>query len=455
MAFNTLTKVSQKKSQHCAMMLQAIKYRNGKLEILDQLRLPHEQLYVQICDPQDGWNAIKSMQVRGAPAIAIVATLSLAAWLSNEDVSKYSNDFSIVTVITNSLKFLVTSRPTAVNLLDAALKLERTIITARNRPGSSLGKIVQAYLSAAENMLRDDISDNESIGGHGAQWITDKCLGSRSDDQISVVTHCNTGSLATAGHGTALGVVRSLHSRQLLRRVFYTETRPYNQGARLTGFELLHDQIPAELVADSMVAALLGRRKDKDSIGCIVVGADRVAANGDTANKIGTYSLAIIAKYHGLKFLVAAPRTTIDLKTTCGANIVIEQRSPEEMITVEGPEVSASGEVLTQEKAKRISIAPIGTHVWNPSFDVTPADLIDGIITEKGVMEKGAGGTFHFDNIFKNEERSPSTPDYGTNSSQLTNGDNPSMSWDQAVGMKAEQHKTFAQWMFDLGTPIN
>ena len=208
-------------------------------------------------------------------------------------------------------------------------------------------------------------------------------------------------ALATAGYGTALGVIRSLHSRGSLRRVFYTETRPYNQGVRLTGFELLHDGIPAELITDSMSSLLLQTRQKTENIFCIVVGADRVVANGDTANKIGTYGLAITARFHGIKFLVAAPRTTIDISTKTGAEIRIEQRPATEVTRIKGPEVEYGTDgSISFGAVKEVAIAPQKTSAWNPSFDVTPAILIDGIITEEGVIEKDVNGSFHLDTIF-------------------------------------------------------
>ncbi|KAI4750183.1 Methylthioribose-1-phosphate isomerase [Aureobasidium sp. EXF-8845] len=205
-------------------------------------------------------------------------------------------------------------------------------------------------------------------------------------------------SLATAGYGTALGVIRSVHARGSLKRAFCSETRPYNQGSRLTAFELVHDKIPATLVTDSMAAALLRLKGSTENVAAIVVGADRVAANGDTANKIGTYSLAILAKHHGVKFLVAAPRTTIDLETKSGADIVIEERAGKEMTMIKGP--CFRGESLDLEQIETVSIAANGIDVWNPAFDVTPAELIDGVVTEKGVVEKGSDGVFHFEDIF-------------------------------------------------------
>ena len=194
-------------------------------------------------------------------------------------------------------------------------------------------------------------------------------------------------------------MIRSLHAEGVLKHAFCTETRPYNQGSRLTAFELVHDQIPATLVTDSMAAALLRLKGPTEHIAAIVVGADRVAANGDTANKIGTYSLAIVAKHHGVKFLVAAPRTTIDLDTKSGGDIVIEERPGKEVTLIKGPR--HDGVSLDLNIVETVSIAANGIGIWNPSFDVTPAALIDGIITEVGVVEKGLDGVFHMEDVFK------------------------------------------------------
>jgi methylthioribose-1-phosphate isomerase len=213
-----------------------------------------------------------------------------------------------------------------------------------------------------------------------------------------------TRSLATAGYGTALGVIRALHASNILTRAYCSETRPYNQGSRLTAYELVHDQIPATLVTDSMAAALLAR--EGDDIAAIVVGADRVAANGDTANKIGTYSLAVLARHHGVRLLVAAPRTTIDLATNSGVEIVIEERAGEEVTRIKGPKLDTYGRVrIEEDNTETISIAAEGIDVWNPAFDVTPADLIDGIVTEVGVVEKDQDGKFDFRSIFDMDVR--------------------------------------------------
>lgn len=380
------------------MVLQAIKYQRGKLQILDQLRLPHEEVYDDVHSAGDAWHAIKEMRTRGAPAIAIVAALGLAVELEAIHSKKELSDIAeeVKVFVQEKLEYLITSRPTAVNLTDAARKLEKILTSAAGSLDATGASVKDAYIQAAEKMLVDDVSDNEAIGRHGAEWILKHAS---SNGQVSVVTHCNTGSLATAGYGTALGVIRSLHAQKSLKHAFCTETRPYNQGSRLTAFELVHDRIPATLVTDSMAAALLRLKGPSQNIAAIVVGADRVAANGDTANKIGTYSLAILAKHHGVKFLVAAPRTTIDRSTESGADIVIEERPGGEMTTVKGPRWDGVSVDLSQ--IETVKIAANGIDVWNPAFDVTPAELIDGVVTEVGVVEKGKDGIFHFEDIFK------------------------------------------------------
>ena len=428
------------------MTLQAIKYRRGNLEILDQLRLPNEEIYVEIKNPQDGWSAIKSMQVRGAPAIAIVAALSLAVYLANEptvDITDVNAASSYL--ISQSLKFLTTSRPTAVNLLAAARKLERVASSAETTSNSTQASVFEAYIEAAEDMLRHDVEDNQNIGKHGAEWIEEHCRDVADAGTVSVITHCNTGSLATAGYGTAFGVIRSLHSRGSLHRAFYTETRPYNQGARLTGFELIHDEIPAELITDSMAGLLLSKRKQPERITCVVVGADRVAANGDTANKIGTYTLAILARYHRIKFLVAAPLTTIDLDTRSGTDIVIEERSMQEVTCVKGPEIVTSTDgQFEYGGVKEISIAASGTKAWNPAFDITPAKLIDGIITEKGVVEPGSNGHFDLHELFDGQAEDKKLDDVVT---ETSNGVTDQISWDEVLRMKSDHVSPWRNWL--------
>jgi methylthioribose-1-phosphate isomerase len=213
----------------------------------------------------------------------------------------------------------------------------------------------------------------QGIAKHGAEYI----LKNSSTETIRVLTHCNTGSLATAGHGTALGIIRDLQKSGKLEHAYCTETRPYNQGSRLTAYELVHECIPATLICDSMVSALLKLK----NITAIIVGADRVAANGDTANKIGTYQLAITAKYHGVMFIVAAPVTTIDLSTPNGAAIEIEERAGNEVTQIKG-------KVVGTEQSQLLDIAAPGIGVWNPAFDVVPAELITAIATERGIISK-------------------------------------------------------------------
>ncbi|KAJ3703916.1 hypothetical protein LUZ61_007621 [Rhynchospora tenuis] len=350
--------------------LQAICYERGSLRLLDQRKLPLESVYLDIKDSKDGWDAIREMVVRGAPAIAIAAALSLAVEVHNHEFK--GTPAEAADFIVKKLEFLVSSRPTAVNLSDAATKLGE-LVRKTAKTSTEAETVFKAYIEAAEVMLENDVADNKAIGSHGAIFLRKKSEGL---EKLCVLTHCNTGSLATAGYGTALGVIRSLHAGGYLDKAFCTETRPFNQGSRLTAYELVHDKIPATLIADSAVAALM----KSGTVNAVVVGADRIAANGDTANKIGTYSLALCAKHHGVQFYVAAPLTSIDLSLSSGQQIVIEERSPKELLNSEGG--------LGKQ------VAASGISVWNPAFDVTPASLITAIITEKGVITKTADDAF-------------------------------------------------------------
>ncbi|XP_014652335.1 PREDICTED: methylthioribose-1-phosphate isomerase [Ceratotherium simum simum] len=260
--------------------------------------------------------------------------------------------------------FLVTARPTAVNMARAARDLADAAAREAEREGATEEAVRERVIRCAEDMLEKDLRDNRSIGDLGARHLLERAA--PGGGKVTVLTHCNTGALATAGYGTALGVIRSLHSLGRLEHAFCTETRPYNQGARLTAFELVYEQIPGTLIADSMAAAAMAHR----GVSAVVVGADRVVANGDTANKVGTYQLAIAAKHHGIPFYVAAPSSSCDLRLETGREIVIEERPGRELTDVGGVRIAAPG---------------IG--VWNPAFDVTPHDLITGgIITELGVF---------------------------------------------------------------------
>uniref|UniRef100_A0A1Y1KS96 Methylthioribose-1-phosphate isomerase n=2 Tax=Photinus pyralis TaxID=7054 RepID=A0A1Y1KS96_PHOPY len=340
------------------MALEAIRYQNKTLEILDQLLLPSTSQYISVKDVDDGWNVINKMQVRGAPAIAIVGCLSLAVELHN---TSFNAKEDLMEFIRNKLNYLVTARPTAVNIKMAADELNLLAYQLNKCPSVTANDMKVSFIASIEKMLEKDMSDNKAIGDYGSMAIL-----ANLDANVCVLTHCNTGSLATAGYGTALGVIRSLHLANRLERVYCTETRPYNQGARLTAYELVYENIPATLIVDSMAAALMNSKK----ISAVVVGADRVALNGDTANKIGTYQLAVVAKYHQVPFYVAAPFTSIDKNIPSGDKIVIEERPEKEMTYIGNYRIAADG-----------------INCWNPAFDVTPAELITGIITEQGVFK--------------------------------------------------------------------
>ncbi|KAJ3175945.1 S-methyl-5-thioribose-1-phosphate isomerase [Geranomyces variabilis] len=384
--------------------LQAIKYSRaglslsaGSLQVLDQLRLPFETVYENVANCKDGHHVVRSMKVRGAPAIAIVAALSLAVELHfvlTSTPAVFPTALSVQDFVDHKLNYLRTSRPTAVNLFEAAARLEKVVVAAASAMNATSASTANAYISAAETMLEKDVEDNRSIGRHGAQAIIEAAAAAGADNTVQVLTHCNTGSLATAGWGTALGIIRELHVTGKLEHAYCTETRPYNQGSRLTAYELVHEQIPATLICDSMASALMNTRK----IAAVIVGADRVAANGDTANKIGTYQLAIAARYHGVPFIVAAPSTSIDLNTATGADIVIEERAAVEVVRVSGRKVPASDEAAEATSApatETVHVAAPGINVWNPAFDVTPSHLITCVVTEHGVAlpstSSGAG----------------------------------------------------------------
>ncbi len=295
------------------------------------------------------------------------------------------------------MDFLLDSRPTAVDLSNAIALLKlaiRDVAVAGLDPVAAKNAIVVAYIDTAEDILKRDLQTNLAIGNFGADWLQKQDSGAGAGaGGLSVLTHCNTGSLATSGHGTALGIIRSLRTRKILKHAYCTETRPYNQGSRLTSFELVFEGIPSTLITDSMAAALFALQKEKMNIKAVIVGADRVVKNGDTANKIGTYALAVLARYHGIKFIVAAPTTSIDLKTATGKDIKIEERKREEMTQISGPVVQADGTIDVKHIA-RVATADQRIAVWNPAFDVTPHELIDVIVTEKGAIEKDAAGFF-------------------------------------------------------------
>ncbi len=328
-------------------MSDPIIWRDDSLHLLDQRRLPRSLEYVCCRDAEGVASAIREMVVRGAPAIGIAAAYGVA--LAARE--RYAVGGGGERALLEDIALLEASRPTAVNLMWALARMRELVMQAE-------GGLEQRLLEAARQIHEDDLAANRRMGDYGAALMT---------DGSGVLTHCNAGALATAGYGTALGVVRSANAMGKLGAVYATETRPWLQGARLTAWELLQDGIAVTLIADSAAAHLmkLGR------VQWLVTGADRIAANGDAANKIGTYGLATLARAHGVRVMIAAPLSTIDLRTASGDEIPIEQRAAEELTSIAGQ-----------------SIAAPGVAVYNPVFDVTPAALIDALVTEKGVVEK-------------------------------------------------------------------
>lgn len=312
---------------------QAIRWHNQQLLLLDQRALPHQQRTLNCSSAHEVAAAIKEMVVRGAPAIGIAAAYG------------YALDALAGRNLDEAYQVLAASRPTAVNLFWA---LERM----RNLTNAT----AEDLLAEAKVIHEEDIAANLSMGQYGASLLA---------EQAKVYTHCNTGALATGGHGTALGIIRSGFSAGKIQHVYAGETRPWLQGARLTAWELQQENIPATLVCDNAAAQLFAQEK----IDWVIVGADRIAANGDTANKIGTYSLAVLAKYHEVKFMVAAPSSSFDLSLSSGSDVPIEQRPAKEVTELNGQ-----------------AIAPKDIPALNPSFDVTPAALISAIVTEKGII---------------------------------------------------------------------
>lgn len=383
--------------------LQAIKFDKKaiKLDILDQLLLPYSTSYISITSIEDAFQAIKSMQVRGAPAIAIVGAFSIVV-----EVDGYVKNSVNKTIsqLYDSIDYLVTSRPTAVNLSNACSDI-KNLLAASFKPEDPITQAtVDVVYKYSVALYEDDLDNNFKIGDNGVRYIAETLKSQNFKGPFSIVTICNTGSLATSGHGTALGIIRSVHQKLTkdsnkdfwLEHVYPLETRPYNQGAKLTTYELNYEQIPFTLICDNMASSLISslnkEKKIKEltaPIKFIIVGADRIVENGDTANKIGTFQLATIAKYFNsevfkqpsqlIKFIVAAPRTTIDLETKTGDEIAIEERPSNELTTLKGPVLTndSVGEKLT------VGIATPGISVWNPAFDVTPHALIDSIVTEE------------------------------------------------------------------------
>jgi methylthioribose-1-phosphate isomerase len=331
-------------------MVATVEYVDGVVRLIDQRRLPGEEVFIECRDYQAVAEAIRTLAVRGAPAIGVTAALGLAVGahaLEAADFDQFWERFSDICAV------MAATRPTAVNLFWAIARMQDCARGSRHLPLSELkARLEQEALS----ILAEDIANNRRMGLHGQELIA---------DQACILTHCNAGALATAGYGTALGVVRAAVEQGKRVRVIADETRPVLQGARLTAWELHKDGIPVTLVADNMAASLMRR----GLIDVVIVGADRIAANGDVANKIGTYGVAVLAHTHGIPFYVAAPLSTLDSSLASGDLIPIEERQPDE---------------ITHIGAQQI--APLGVDVLNPAFDVTPHQYVHAIITEAGVL---------------------------------------------------------------------
>lgn len=339
-------------------MFQTIEWTSaGTVRLIDQRKLPLEEVYVECRDLADVAHAIRTMQIRGAPAIGVAGAMGLALGAKTIRTDGFTAFFE---ELSRKAEELLRTRPTAVNLAWGIERMKRCAEKNRDLP---IPAVVQALIQEAQAIREEDIRGNRQMGEYGKAFIP---------DGAAVLTHCNAGALATAGYGTALGVIRAAHAAGKRVSVWVDETRPFLQGARLTAWELQKDGIAVTLITDNMAGHLMQRGR----IDLVIVGADRIARNGDVANKIGTYTLAVLAKEHGIPFCVAAPMSTLDLSLKAGDEIPIEERSPEEVTTWAG-----------------IRTAPVGISVVNPVFDVTPARYITAIITDRGVARPPYGAS--------------------------------------------------------------
>jgi len=334
------------------MTTRAIEWLDGKLRILDQSKLPGEQIFADLDNYHDVVLAIKEMRVRGAPAIGVAAAYGIALGASG---IKTANKDEFLAQLHQVMQAFAASRPTAVNLFQAINRMKKA---AR---GDGVTELKTSLVNEAKQIHQEEVTATKQLSQLGAELIK---------DGFTLLTHCNAGPLATAGYGTALGVIKAAKDQGKKVSVFATETRPLLQGARLTAWELRQEDIPVTLITDSMAGYFMQQRK----IDCVIVGADRIAANGDVANKIGTYTLAVLAKENKVPFYVAAPTSTIDLSLSSGDKIPIEERNSEEVTHIQG-----------------VPIAPEGIRAANPAFDVTPHSYITAIITEKGIIEEPYG----------------------------------------------------------------
>jgi methylthioribose-1-phosphate isomerase len=353
-------------------MITPVRWSGDHLALLDQTRLPREETTREYRRWEDVAEAIRTLVVRGAPAIGVAAAFGVA--LAARD-SRATTVDDLLADLEVAVKGLAATRPTAVNLFWALERMRRTALASR---GGDVAGLRERLLGEARAILEEDLAANRALGDHGAALV---------GPAARILTHCNAGALATAGYGTALGVIRSAHAQGKVALVWVDETRPVMQGSRLTAWECERDGIPHRLIADVAAASVMARGE----VDLVVTGADRIAANGDTANKIGTYGVAVLARHHGVPFYVAAPWSTIDPALASGAEIPIEERDGEEVRRVGGQQT-----------------APSGTPVYNPAFDVTPAALITAIVTERGIYRP----PFRFD-LEGGARRPASTPAAG------------------------------------------
>lgn len=333
-------------------MLPTIARNADAVVMIDQRKLPAQEIYVHCKTAAEVAKAIRTMVIRGAPAIGVAAAMGIALGMRK---SKATGTQKFAAEFQNVCDLMAATRPTAVNLFWAIDRMKRTF-GAAVQAGQSVDQIKDRLDREADLIHDEDVASCRAMGAFGADVVP---------PDAKILTHCNAGALATAGYGTALGVIRGAVEQGKSVVVFADETRPFLQGARLTAWELVRDGIDTTVITDNMAGALMRQGK----VNFIVVGADRIAANGDTANKIGTYSVAVLAREHQIPFYVAAPLSTIDLQTPDGEHIPIEERNSKEVTHVGGAQ-----------------LAPEGAHVWNPAFDVTPNHLIAGIITERGIF---------------------------------------------------------------------
>ena len=361
-----------------AQTLQWIGDIDGFLELIDQRRLPGELVKLQCRDIEQLYEAIKTLTVRGAPAIGVAAAYGPV--LSMQKLTETDDLQSGLEAISKSREYLASSRPTAVNLFWALDRVRKSAEEFTvNNPNIKLQSLREAVLSEANAIYQEDVDMCRRIGENGQKFIK---------DGFGILTHCNAGALATAGQGTALSPMFEAHKKGGKFKVYVDETRPLLQGARLTAWELKQAGIDFVLICDNMAGHLM----KQGHINAVITGADRIAANGDTANKIGTYSLSILAKEHGIPFYIAAPSSTFDLNIHSGDQITIEQRAAEEVTTFGGP---ANAKECVRGTPGKTQIAPDGVNVYNPAFDVTDASKITAIITEKGIIENPDADNIH------------------------------------------------------------